>query len=152
MNHHAVQYDGVLGQITGTFSASNPNSVIREKWHRNMGFCRAALISPLNGDALVVDVTGCSVAVLGETSAGVAAAEAMKKFCLGAPLPRGIHSSYFRHWRLMNVFPQPGGTVGYPTQPRLTRRAVCTCPQIRYSAGKGTGLTDLVNHSLKIVI
>jgi hypothetical protein len=105
MNHHAARYDGVLGQITGTFSASHPNHAVREKWHRNMGFCRAAVISPLNGDAMVVEVAGGGVAALGEVPAGVEAAELAKKFCLGGPLPRGIHSSYFRHWKPMNVSP-----------------------------------------------
>ena len=70
-----------------------------------MGFCRAAVISPLNGDAMVVEVAGGGVATLGEVPAGMTAAEAAKKFCLGGPLPRGIHSSYFRHWRPMNVSP-----------------------------------------------
>ncbi len=36
MNHHAVRYDGVLGQITETFSAGHHNHTVREKWHRNM--------------------------------------------------------------------------------------------------------------------
>jgi hypothetical protein len=71
-----------------------------------MGFCRAAVISPLNGDAMVVQVTGGGVAALGEVrTAGVEAAELAKKFRLGGPLPRGIHSSYFRHWKPMNVSP-----------------------------------------------
>jgi hypothetical protein len=70
-----------------------------------MGFCRAAVISPLNGDAMVVEVAGGGVAALGEVPAGVEAAELAKKFCLGGPLPRGIHSSYFRHWKPMNVSP-----------------------------------------------
>jgi hypothetical protein len=69
-----------------------------------MGFCRAAVISPLNGDAMVVEMAG-GVAVLGEVPAGMAAAEDTKKLRLGGPLPRGIHSSYFRHWRPMNVSP-----------------------------------------------
>jgi hypothetical protein len=105
MNHHAARYDGVLGQITDTFSAGHHNHAVCEKWHRNMGFCRAAVISPLNGDAMVVEVAGGGVAALGEVPAGMAAAEAAKKFRLGGPLPRGIHSSYFRHWRPMNVSP-----------------------------------------------
>ena len=105
MNHHAVRYDGVHGQITETFSAGHHNHAIREKWHRNMGFCRAAVISPLNGDAMVVEVAGGGVAALGEVPAGVEAAELAKKFRLGGPLPRGIHSSYFRHWKRMNVSP-----------------------------------------------
>jgi len=104
MNHHAARYDGVLGQITDMFSAGHPNHAVREKWHRNMGFCRAAVISPLNGDAMVVEMAG-GVAVLGEVPAGMAAAEDTKKLRLGGPLPRGIHSSYFRHWRPMNVSP-----------------------------------------------
>jgi len=104
MNHHAARYDGVLGQITDTFSAGHRNHIVCEKWHRNMEFCHAAVISPLNGDAMVVEVTG-GVAVLGEVPAGMAAAEAAKKFCLGGPLPCGIHSLYFRHWRPMNVSP-----------------------------------------------
>jgi hypothetical protein len=105
MNHHAARYDGVLGQVTETFSGGHHNHAIREKWHRNMGFCRAAVISPLNGDAMVVQVTGGGVAALGEANAGVEAAELAKKFRLGGPLPRGIHSSYFRHWKPMNVSP-----------------------------------------------
>ena len=105
MNHHAARYDGVLGQVTETFSGGHHNHAIREKWHRNMGFCRAAVISPLNGDAMVVQVTGGGVAALGEGTAGVEAAELAKKFRLGGPLPRGIHSSYFRHWKPMNVSP-----------------------------------------------
>jgi hypothetical protein len=38
MNHHAVRYDGVHGQITETFSAGHHNHAVREKWHRNMGY------------------------------------------------------------------------------------------------------------------
>ena len=105
MNHHAVRYDGVHGQITETFSAGHHNHAIREKWHRNMGFYRAAVISPLNSDAMVVEVAVGGVDALGEVPAGMTAAEAVKKFRLGGPLPRGIHSSYFRHWRPMNVSP-----------------------------------------------
>ena len=111
MNHHDARYDGVVGQITDTFSAGHHNLTVREKWHRNMGFCHAAVISPLNGDAMVVEVAGGGVAALGEVPAGMAAAEAAKKFCLGGPLPRGIHSSYFRHWRPMNVSPLICGGV-----------------------------------------
>jgi hypothetical protein len=70
-----------------------------------MGLCRAAVISPLNGDALVVEVAGGGVATFGEVSAGVAAAEAAKKFCLGGPLPCGIHFSYFHHQSPTNVPP-----------------------------------------------
>ena len=70
-----------------------------------MGFCRVAVISPLNGDAMVVEVAGGGVAVLRDVPAGMAAAEAAKKFRLGGPLPRGIHSSYFSHWGPMNVSP-----------------------------------------------
>jgi hypothetical protein len=66
MIHHADCYDGVLGQITATFSGTHPNYAICEKWHRNMGFSCAAIISPLNGDALVVEVAGGGVAALGE--------------------------------------------------------------------------------------
>ena len=62
-----------------------------------MGFCRAAVISPLNGDAMVVEVAGGGVAALGEVPAGIEAAELAKTFRLGGPLPCGIHSSYFRH-------------------------------------------------------
>jgi hypothetical protein len=105
MNHHAACYDGILGQITGTFSAGHPNHAIREKWHRNMGFCHVAVISPLNGDALVVEVAGGCFATLGEVPAGVAAAEVAKKSCLGGSLPRGVHLSCFRHWKPMNVSP-----------------------------------------------
>ena len=105
MNHHAARYDGVLGQITETFSARHHNHAICEKWHRNMAFCRVAVLSPLNSDAMVVEVAGGRVAALGEVPAGMAAAEATKKFRLGGPLPRGIHSSYFCHWRPMNVSP-----------------------------------------------
>jgi hypothetical protein len=100
MNHHAAYYDGVLGQITTTFSGSHLHYAIHEKWHRNMGFCCAAIISPLNGDTLVVEVV---VAMLGEVPARVAAAEAAKKIHLGGPLPSRIHSSYFHHWRAINV-------------------------------------------------
>ena len=70
-----------------------------------MGFCRAAVISPLNGDAMVVEVAGGGVATLGEVPAGIEAAELAKKFRLGGPLPRGNHSSYFHHWKPMNVSP-----------------------------------------------
>jgi hypothetical protein len=106
MNHHAACYDGILGQITDTFSASHHNHAVREKWHRNMGFCHAAVISPRNGDTMVVEVAGGGVALLGEVPAGMAAAEAVKNFCLGGPLPpQGIHSSYFHHWQPMNVSP-----------------------------------------------
>ena len=35
----------------------------------------------------------------------MAAAQAIKKFCLGGPLPHGIHLSYFCHWLPMNVSP-----------------------------------------------
>ena len=48
---------------------------------------------------------GGVVAALGEVPAGMTAAEEAKKLRLGGPLPRGIHSSYFHHWRLMNVSP-----------------------------------------------
>ena len=106
MNHHAVRYDGVLGQITETFSAGHHIHAVQEKWHRNMGFCRTAVISPLNCDAMVVEVAGGGVvAALGEVPAGMTEAEDVKKLRLGGPLPRGIHSSYFRHWRPMNVSP-----------------------------------------------
>ena len=106
MNHNAAHYDSVLGQITETFSAGHHNHhAVREKWHRNMGFCRAAVIAPLNGDAMVVEVAGGDVAVLGEVPAGMTAAEAAKKFCLGGSLPCSIHSSYFRHWHPMNESP-----------------------------------------------
>ena len=50
-----------------------------------MGFCHAAVISPLNGDAMVVEIAGGGVAALGEVPAGMAAAEAAKKFHLGGP-------------------------------------------------------------------
>ena len=100
MNHHAACYNGVRGQITG-----HPNHAIRDKWQRNMGFCPAAVISPLNGDTMVVEVAGGGVAAVGEMPAGMAPAEAAKKFCLGGPLPCGIHSSYFRHWWPVNVSP-----------------------------------------------
>ena len=93
INHHAARYDGFLGQITDTFSADHHNHTVREKWHRSMGFCRVAVISPLNGDAMVVEVAGGGVATLGEVPAGIEAAELAKKFRLGGPLPRGIHSS-----------------------------------------------------------
>ncbi len=115
MIHHAAQYDGVLGQITATFSGTHPNYAIRQKWHRNMGFCRAAIISPLNGDAPVVEVAGGSVAALSEgvpagvdiawSPDGVNIAESMKKFCLGGSLPIGLKLSYFRHWRPMAESP-----------------------------------------------
>jgi hypothetical protein len=113
IHHHAARYDGVLGQITATFSDTHPNYAVREKWHRKMGFCRAAIISPLNGDAPVVEVASGSVAALGEgvpagadtagVPAGVDVAEAVKKFCLGGSLPWGLNLSYFRHWRPMAV-------------------------------------------------
>jgi hypothetical protein len=93
----SINNDGVLGQISGTFSDSHLNYAIREKWHRNMGFCRMAIISPLNGDALVVEVAGGGVAALGEVPSRVDATEAAKKFLLRGPLPRGINSSYFHH-------------------------------------------------------
>ena len=105
MNHHATHYDGVLGWITDTFSAGHHNHTAREKWHRNMGFCHAAVISPLNGDTMVLEVAGGDVAALGEVPDGMAAAEAAKKFCLGGSLPHGIHSPYFHHWRPMNMSP-----------------------------------------------
>ena len=105
MNHHVVRYDGALGQIPETFSANHHNHAVREKWHTSMGFCRGTVISPLNGDAMVVEVAGGGVAAVGEVPAGMTAAEAAKKFRLGGPLPRGIHSSFFRHWRPMNVSP-----------------------------------------------
>ncbi len=105
MNHHADRYDGVLGQITETFSAGHHNHTVREKWHRKMGFYRVAVISPLNGDAMVVEVAGGGVATLGEVPARMTAAEATKKFRLGGPLPRDIHSSYFSHWCPMNESP-----------------------------------------------
>ena len=98
MNHHVVRYDGALGQIPETFSANHHNHAVREKWHTSMGFCRGTVISPLNGDAMVVEVAGGGVAAVGEVPAGMTAAEAAKKFRLGGPLPRGIHSSFFRHW------------------------------------------------------
>jgi hypothetical protein len=115
MNHHAARYDGVLGQITATFSGTHPNYAICEKWHRNMSFCHAAIISPLNGDAPVVEVAGGGVAMLGEwvqTGVGVAGlpdgvkvTESVKKFCLRGSLPRGLKLSYFRHWRPMAESP-----------------------------------------------
>ena len=61
--------------------------------------------------SMVVEVAGGGVAALGEVPAGVEAAELAKKFRLGGPLPRGIHSSYFRHWKLMNVLPYLRGGV-----------------------------------------
>jgi len=54
---------------------------------------------------MVVEVTGGDVVALGEVPAGMAAAQAAKKFRLGGPLPRGIHPSYFHHWLPMNVSP-----------------------------------------------
>ncbi len=88
IKHHAACYHGVWGQITATFSATHLNYAIRKKWHRNMGFCREVIISPLNGDAPVVEVAGGSVAALGEgVPAGVDAAEATKVFFLGGALP-----------------------------------------------------------------
>ncbi len=65
----------------------------------------AAVISLLNGGAMVVEVAGGGVAMLGEVLAGMTAAEAAKKFCQGGPLPRSIHSSYFFHWRPVNESP-----------------------------------------------
>jgi len=41
----------------------------------------------------------------GEVPAGMTAAEDAKKLRPGGPLPLGIHPSYFRHWRPMNVSP-----------------------------------------------
>jgi hypothetical protein len=80
-----------------------------------MGFCHAAIISLLNGDAPVVEVAGGGVAMLGEgvqtgvdvagLPDGVDVAESLKKFCLGGSLPRGLKSSYFRHWRPMAESP-----------------------------------------------
>ncbi len=104
-NHHAAHYDGILGQITATISGGHLNYAVREKWHRNMGFCFVPIISPLNGDKVVVEVAGGSVTALREVPARVATAEAEKKFCLGGPLPCRIHSSYFCRWRPMNVSP-----------------------------------------------
>jgi hypothetical protein len=108
MNHHAARYDGVLGKIIATFSGTHPNYAVRKKWHRNMGFCYAAIISPLHGDTPVVEVADGGVAMLGEgvqtgvdiagLPDGVNVAESVKKFCLGGSLPRGLKSSYFRHW------------------------------------------------------
>ena len=80
INHHAACYDGFLGRITDTFSADRLNHTVREKWHRNMGFCHVAVISPLNGDTMEVEVAGGDVAALGEVSAGMAAVEETKKF------------------------------------------------------------------------
>jgi hypothetical protein len=115
MIHHAAHYDGVLGKITATFSGTHLNYAICKKWHRNMGFCRAAIIPPLNGEAPVVEVVGGGVAALGEgvpaggniagVPAGVNVAEAVKKFCLGGSLPRGLNSSYFHHLRPMAESP-----------------------------------------------
>jgi hypothetical protein len=115
MIHHAARYDGVLGQITATFSGTHPNYAVRKKWHRNMGFCRAVIISPLNGDAPVVEVAGGGVAMLGEgvpaevdiagLPDGVNVAESVKNFCLGGSLPCGLNLSYFRHWRPMAELP-----------------------------------------------
>ena len=97
MNHHSARYDGDLGQITDTFSAGHHNHAVREKWHRNMGFCRAAVISPLNGDTMVVEVTGGGVAALGEVPTGMAAAEvAVFLFLFGWP---------FASWCSVVVFP-----------------------------------------------
>jgi hypothetical protein len=116
MIHHAARYDGVLGQITATFSGTHPNYAVCTKWHRNMGFCHVVIISPLNGDALVVEVAGGSVAALGEgvlpagvdiagLPEGVEVAESVKKFCLGGSLPHGLNSSYFWHWWPMAELP-----------------------------------------------
>jgi hypothetical protein len=115
MIHHAARYDGFLGQITATFSGTHPNYAIREKWHRNMGFCCAAIISPINGDAPVVEVTGSGVDALGKGAPagvevaglpdGVNVAESVKKICLGGSLPCGLNSSYFRHWQPMAESP-----------------------------------------------
>jgi hypothetical protein len=54
---------------------------------------------------MVVEVAGGGVAALGEVPAGMAAAEATNKFCLGGSLPCGIHWLYFHHWLPMNVSP-----------------------------------------------
>ena len=91
MNHHVARYNGVLGQISATFSAGHHNHAVREKWHRNMGFCRAAVISPLNGGSMVVEVAGGGGAALGEVPAGMTAAEAAKTFRVDGHVPRGIH-------------------------------------------------------------
>ncbi len=115
MIHHAARYDGVLGQINATFSGTHPNYTVRKRWHRNMSFCCAAIISSLNGDARVVEVAGGGVAALGEgvpagvdvagLPDGVDVAESIKKFCLGGSLPCGLKSSYFRQWWTMAALP-----------------------------------------------
>ncbi len=50
-------------------------------------------------------MAGGGVTALWEFPAGVATAEAAKKFCLGGPLLHGTDLSYFCHWRPMNVSP-----------------------------------------------
>jgi hypothetical protein len=115
MNHQAAHHDDVLGQISATFSGTHLNYAVHEKWHRNMGFCHEAIISPLSGDAPVVQMAGGGVAALGEGGQtgvdvaglpdGVNVAESMNKFCLGGSLPRRLKSSYFCHRRPMAESP-----------------------------------------------
>ena len=55
--------------------------LIHNHWsvaQQDMGFCHAAVISPLNGNAMVVEVAGGGVAALGEVPTGMTAAEAAK--------------------------------------------------------------------------
>jgi hypothetical protein len=102
MNHHAARNDGVLGQTTATFSGTHLNYAIHKKWHRNMGFCRVVIISPLNGNALVVKMAGGSVAALGKgVPAELMQLRPQRNFVWWDLCPSRLHSSYFHHWRPM---------------------------------------------------
>ena len=51
MVKYATRYDGVLAQVTETFCpVADGDKTVREKYHRNKGFCRAVIISALNNN------------------------------------------------------------------------------------------------------
>jgi len=39
------EYDDSLVQVSRTFSVDDPNSAIRAKWHKNVGFCHGVIVS-----------------------------------------------------------------------------------------------------------
>ena len=43
---HADSLNGVLAQVTEVFNDSHPSAAIREKVHRNFGFCHAIILDP----------------------------------------------------------------------------------------------------------
>ena len=55
MVKYATRYDGVLAQVTETFCpVADGDKAVREKYHRNKGFCRAVIISALNNNLFLI--------------------------------------------------------------------------------------------------